>query len=220
MFGKSFVISAAVASAALTAGVAFAGPGTVDITTPTGTTRVADFPVTRTVTVDFKHDEGGKGLCGLDWEITVNGPSTASTEIGSWSGAFPALEGTGNDRSCPVGSTESVRHEVEIPSKGIYTVSAALTSSGHTGSDTETVEFLLEESSEVKFVYRAAPAVANSLLKGTDVKGRDRGQCIKAVARHMGPGTDFDGMKKSDVDEYTSVVDAFLAKTCRGYTRS
>jgi hypothetical protein len=220
MFRRSVAVGAAVAVVALSAGVAAAGSGTVGITTPTGTTYVAKFPATRTVTVDFEHDDGGKGLCGLDWTITVSGPSPSSTSVGSWSGTFPQLEGTGANKTCAVGSTESVSRDVEIPSKGTYTVYAALATPGHTGSDTETAEFLVEESSDVRYDFRAAPAVANSLLKGTDVKGRDRGTCVKAVAEHMGPRTDFDEVKKSEVGEYKSVVDAFLSKTCGGYTGS
>ena len=220
MFRRSAVVGPAVTAVALCSGVAVAGPGTVGITTPTGTTYVAKFPATRAVTVDFEHDDGGKGLCGLDWTITVSGPSPASTSVGSWSGTFPQLEGTGANKTCAVGSTESVSRDVEIPAKGTYSVYAALTESGHAGSDTETVEFLLEETSDVRYDYRAAPAVANSLLKGRDVKGRDRGACIKAVAEHMGPRTDFDEVKKSQVADYKSVVDAFLSKTCSGYTDS
>lgn len=220
MFRRSAAVGAAVAAVALCAGVAVAGPGTVGITTPTGTTYVAKFPATRTVTVDFEHEEGVADLCGLDWTITVSGPSPAGTSVGSWSGSFPEVEKVGQTKTCAVGSTESVSREVEIPAKGTYTVHAALTESGHTGSDTETVEFLLEETSDVRYDYRAAPAVANSLLKGRDVKGRDREACIKAVAEHMGPRTDFDEVKKSQVADYKSVVDAFLSKTCSGYTDS
>ena len=65
--------------------------------------------------------------------------------------------------------------------------------------------------------HPAAPAVANELLKDAGIKarygqGRDGGNYISDVARHMGPGTDFNGVKKTDVDAYRKAVALFLIK--------
>ena len=63
----------------------------------------------------------------------------------------------------------------------------------------------------------AAPAVANRLL---DEAGEDRrygfgpngGNYIRDVAQEMGPGADFDGISKCEVDEYEVAVAEFLVE--------
>ena len=62
--------------------------------------------------------------------------------------------------------------------------------------------------------YKAAPAVAGELLEkaGIDNRygtGRDGGNYIRDVAHYM-DGTDFDGVCKTDVDEYAKAVARFL----------
>jgi hypothetical protein len=63
--------------------------------------------------------------------------------------------------------------------------------------------------------YKAAPAVAADLLHSEGVnpnygKGKSGGNYIADVARFMGPRTDFDGISKSDEDDYRDAVEAFL----------
>jgi hypothetical protein len=63
--------------------------------------------------------------------------------------------------------------------------------------------------------YLAAPAVAGVLLEyaGIDNRygtGRNGGNYISDVARHMGPETLFDGVEKSDICAYESAIASFL----------
>ena len=65
--------------------------------------------------------------------------------------------------------------------------------------DTEDVVVTLEMSFEVEFP--AAPAIAARILEANNVparygSGRTGGNYISDVAKHMGPGTDFDGESK------------------------
>jgi hypothetical protein len=61
----------------------------------------------------------------------------------------------------------------------------------------------------------AAPAVANQLLKEVGLKNHysnegEKGNYISEVARHMGEGTDFDGVSKEDAGAYKFAIAAFL----------
>ena len=61
----------------------------------------------------------------------------------------------------------------------------------------------------------AAPAVAGILLEEAGIdnrygKGKDGGNYISDVARHMGPETDFNGVKKCDIIAYECVIAAYL----------
>jgi len=63
--------------------------------------------------------------------------------------------------------------------------------------------------------YLAAPAVAGLLLEEAGIdnrygKGRDGGNFIADVARHMEPETDFDGIEKTDVYAYEKAIALFL----------
>ena len=61
----------------------------------------------------------------------------------------------------------------------------------------------------------AAPAVANQLLKEADLKHHYniegvKGNYISEVARHMGEGTDFDGISKQAAGAYKFAIASFL----------
>ena len=61
----------------------------------------------------------------------------------------------------------------------------------------------------------AAPAVANQLLKEAGLRHHystegEKGNYISEVARHMGEGTDFDGISKQDAGAYKFAIAAFL----------
>ena len=69
--------------------------------------------------------------------------------------------------------------------------------------------------------YEAAPAVAARLLDDAGVdnrygQGRDGGNFIADVARHMEDTTDFDGVSKEDVGAYECAVAAFLNDPANG----
>jgi hypothetical protein len=77
--------------------------------------------------------------------------------------------------------------------------------------DSEAV--LTESDYEVE--YPAAPAVAGELLEDAGVDnrygtGRDGGNYISAVADHMGPETDFNGVSKFDEIAYSCEIAKFL----------
>jgi hypothetical protein len=62
---------------------------------------------------------------------------------------------------------------------------------------------------------KAAPSVAAELLKGSDIsnrygKGKSGGNHVADVAKHMGPGTNFDGVAKEDIEEYECTIVKFL----------
>jgi hypothetical protein len=219
MLRKAFLVGAAVpAVLILTVTSSTATPALVTINSPTSTTYTVTFPYTQAVSVTFAHGAAtGEDLCDSAWSITVVGPAPATTVQGSWSGTF--LEsGSGNNKVCIEGDSEDVSRSVTIPSAGSYTVTATLNGGGsHVGTDTETPIYQ-EHQTQILVDYPAAPAVANDLLKSTSAKGKQHGKCIAAVADHMGTQTDFGGFPKSDVGDYRSAVDAFLALNCPGYT--
>ena len=69
----------------------------------------------------------------------------------------------------------------------------------------------------LKVKHIAAPAVANQLLKEADLKHHynnegEKGNYISEVARHMGEGTDFDGISKQDAGAYKFAIASFLNK--------
>lgn len=55
----------------------------------------------------------------------------------------------------------------------------------------------------------AAPAVANAYLRERHIRGRTHGRIVSAVARHMGPGSSFDGMQPCD-QGYAGAVRAYI----------
>ena len=100
-----------------------------------------------------------------------------------------------------------------IDEPGTYTVKVQGKHGNETGSEEEVVTVIGETVIEVD--YPAAPAVANKLLKDAGYsnmigKGRDGTNLISSTAHQMGPGTDFNGVAKSDVDAYEAAVKAFL----------
>jgi hypothetical protein len=59
--------------------------------------------------------------------------------------------------------------------------------------------------------YPAAPAVANKILKEMGISNRYRGtNLISEIARLMGPNTEFDGVLKTDVDDYEQAIRDYL----------
>lgn len=62
----------------------------------------------------------------------------------------------------------------------------------------------------------AAPAVANAILKEAGlspryhISGKVYGNLISDVAHKMGPGTDFEGVSKDDVEAYKAAVKMFI----------
>lgn len=80
--------------------------------------------------------------------------------------------------------------------------------------DFDWVTFYVEE-------YEAAPAVAARLLDDAGVanrygQGRTGGNFVADVAHRMGPGTDFDGVSKEDVEAYECAIAAFLNDPANG----
>ena len=63
----------------------------------------------------------------------------------------------------------------------------------------------------------AAPAVANKLLKENNVKPKAVTNYISSVAHHMGPQTDFNGVKKCNITAYKAAVNAYLDNTLNAY---
>lgn len=60
--------------------------------------------------------------------------------------------------------------------------------------------------------YPAAPAVANKILKEMGKPHRYRGtNLISEVSRTMGPGTDFNGVSKTDIKDYEDEIRDFLS---------
>lgn len=62
---------------------------------------------------------------------------------------------------------------------------------------------------------KAAPDVAAQLLEDAGIdprygRGRDGGNYISDVARHMGPGTDFNSVDKCSIEEYENAIRLFL----------
>jgi hypothetical protein len=102
---------------------------------------------------------------------------------------------------------------------GIYTVRYDIKMSNPggvewNGFDTEEINVLIELQLVVE--NPAAPAVANSILKEAGlspryhISGKVYGNLISDVAHKMGPGTDFEGVSKDDVEAYKAAVKMFI----------
>lgn len=78
----------------------------------------------------------------------------------------------------------------------------------------------INTATDFEVEYLAAPAVAGLLLEAAGVdnrfgNGRDGGNYISLVARHMDPGTDFNGVSKNDELRYACEVAKFLNNLSR-----
>jgi hypothetical protein len=73
----------------------------------------------------------------------------------------------------------------------------------------------INEPQDFQAEYLAAPAVAGMLLEAAGVDnrfgtGKDGGNYISLVTQAMGPGTDFNGVSKENIEAYKSEVEIFL----------
>lgn len=211
---KITVLIAAMAVMALSATSALATAPTVTISSPTNNQLLeyTSFPQTINVTgtVSRSDTSGGGGndnLCGVQEFKVVVDDGVDATEIGTktWSQGSSGCAITLDDWSFPY----------TITAPGVFTVTA---SGKRTGSEvgSDAVDFQAELATIVAS-FPAAPSVAGKLLaeNGASHKygsGRNGGNHIADVARHMGPGTDFDGAKKSDAAAYRAAVDTYLVE--------
>ena len=209
------------AASALVAGAAFAAGPVLTVTSPADGSSLTytSFPQDVDVqgTVAYTGGSGGNtNLCGVkDLSVTVDdgaGLPGSVTEIGSMDAVA-----SGGPTTCLSLTSTTWSFPWTVSAPGEYTIraTAKVNPSQESGSAEADVVVVYEET--VTASYPAAPAVANALLGESPVKGKVRGHCVAAVAEHMGPQTDFDGVQKEEVEAYEAVVDAFLASNCQGY---
>lgn len=188
---RASAVGAVAAATLLVAGQAVAHAPVVTITSPSNgaTLYATSYPYDLAVAGTVTHDPGNVKLA-----VEVNGVEAYSDD---WT----------NVVNQPWGFTYSV------PGPGTYTFEA-IAEHGN-AEDTATAEVGVVTQT-ITVDYPAAPAVANGLLNGSSVKGKDRQGCVSEVALHMGPGTEFDGVQKHEAG-YDDVVDTFLVANCPGY---
>ncbi len=111
-----------------------------------------------------------------------------------------------------------------ISETGSYRIraKAIFTQEGTYGPETEyeNVEVTLEMSFEVEFP--AAPAIAARILEANNIDARygnrrNGGNYISDVAKHMGPGTDFNGVQKELWEDDVKVMNKAYWDAVRSY---
>lgn len=189
---------------------AFAG---ISNFTPTGLQEVTEFPHTQDVSVTFSNSPDLCQTGQMDWRLWVLG-TDGTTILADDDGSYVTA---GTPPTCAASTSQvETLTGVVFPTAGVYTLRATLKTAGNQAvndDETETVNFQLEQTIVVD--YPAAPAVANKLLKDAGEsnligKGKNQTNLIEEVAEYMGPGTDFDGVSKSDVAAYETAVKTFL----------
>jgi hypothetical protein len=214
---RRFAIGAIAAGAAtvLALGVASAAAPIVLITSPTDGATLT-YPSTVNVTGTVTHIEDATGandnLCMVsNLRVKVTGPNNYEQQIGH-------TQQLGNPPSCSATSTPW-SFPWTVPATGNYSIVATAKVSNETGQDD--IQVIVQQL--VTAENPAAPAVANDLLKGSSIKGKQHGKCIAAVADHMGSSptdqsaTDFSGKSKDDVAAYAGEVTTFLGTpVCNG----
>jgi hypothetical protein len=214
-------IAAAGAATALVAGAAVAAGPVLTITSPAdgSTLTYTSFPQNVDVegTVAYTGGSGGNtNLCGVkDLTVTVDdgaGMPDSVTQIG-----YVDEVASGNATTCAPLTSDTWSFPWEIGQAGEYTIraTARVAPSQETGSAEADVVVVYEET--VIASYPAAPAVAAKILADNDAParygtGKSGGNHIADVAAEMNstPGTDFRGVRKSDVAAYAAEVRAFL----------
>ena len=205
-------ISTAVAALAvlgLFSSSAWATAPTIVITNPSNNQvlEFTSFPQTINVAGTISRDDasGGAGthnLCGVQNFMVVVSDGVTDTEIGTKNWTV----GDG----CPVNDVWSFPYEIAEP--GVFSVTASGQRTAQQVGEDE-IEFTVEWSFVASFP--AAPSVAGRILHDSDESarygsGKTGGNHISDVARSMGPGTDFNGIRKSNVAAYRAEVCNFL----------
>lgn len=220
-FRTTFVTAAAAALVSVSTAVAIAvepvpTPPSVAIESPTSASSLVfstfptTVPVTGSVSFTGGTGAGNLNLCAVkDLTVTVYDALGTPDRIGY----LESVASRNGTPSCDATST-GWAFDWAVPAAGSYRIVATAHVKNDDGTDEVTV--LVEQA--VVADFPAAPAVANELLKDSPVKGKVRGHCVAAVADHMGPQTDFDGVAKEQVAEYRAAVDAFLVSSCEGYS--
>lgn len=208
----ALTVSLLMLSTAALAGIVFA---------PTGTQEVTSFPHTADVSATFSNSPDLCQTGEMAWALWVL-DTDGTTILASTGGTYVS---SGTPKTCPAGSSkQETLTNVNFPSAGVYTLRGTLQTVGSSAvSDDETaeLEFTLEIDEPIVVDYPAAPAVANDLLKDAGKsnsigRGRNQINLIQEVAHQMGPGTDFNGVEKSDVAAYRNAVKMFLNSLSAG----
>lgn len=202
----ALTVSLLMLSTAAFAGIMFA---------PTGTQEVTSFPHTADVSATFTNSPNLCQTGEMAWELWVLG-TDGITILASTSGSYVS---SGTPATCPAGSSkQETLTNVNFPTAGVYTLKGTLKTVGNAAVNEDgmaELEFTLEIDEPIVVDYPAAPAVANGLLKdagkSTSIgRGRNQINLIQEVAHQMGPGTDFNGIEKSNVAAYRNAVKTFL----------
>jgi len=208
---RSRIVIALTISLLMLSTAAFAGI----IFSPTGSHEVTSFPHTANVSATFSNSPNLCQTGEMAWELWVVG-TNGTTVLKSTGGSYVS---SGTPKTCPAGtSKEETLLDVIFPTAGTYTVRGTLKTVGTSAvndAETDELEFTLEIDEPIVVDYPAAPAVANDLLKAagkSNTVGKGKGQInlMQEVAHKMGPGTDFNGVAKSDVTAYRNAVKTFM----------
>lgn len=204
-------ISSFTASLMLVATAAFAGI----MFSPTGSHEVTSFPHTADVSATFSNSPNLCQTGEMQWALWVL-DTDGTTVLASAGGSYAT---SGTPPTCAAGSSKvETLSGVNFPTAGVYTLRGTLQTVGNSAVNddkTAEVEFTREIDEPIVLDYPAAPSVANDLLhdagkSNTIGKGRHQTNLIREVAHQMGPGTDFNGVAKSDVAAYRNAIKAFL----------
>jgi hypothetical protein len=173
---------------------------------------------------------GGSGenskVCGftqfkVEYQRWINEAWSAPTTIaeGAYDGVNKRFFHTSDNpnANCPSDRTDNFNWAYGALPVGVYKLrTSAMAGQGtHESGYEDDVGGALWTETEVIVDYAAAPSVAVSLLNAAGIShrygsGKSGGNHVADVAKEMGPGTDFGGASKTNVNGYRCAVATFL----------